>query len=668
MDMFYYKFSLMMKDDDALDVSDRRRLHQTVSSAVNAVNGDLEDKAVVLVSSVTGGGRRLACATEIDDYGISLKALAGRLSDAFGCCFELCDTAEIPMFRFRTLYNDACESDMFSGRLPQGPLNVESFWFAAYRGNVKERIVRRPYVKKTVFRLLTDLPYIEGLRDEVERIFRTKCASFRGNPVHYALMMDDDGQRAKVLDILTSSLLDQGRILMRRIFEVDPDSIGGMSDETFESIADLQRSGIMMVDLSKPLGDDDTLDDMYHALDTLASLVRKKRRNVLFVFMVSTAAETGWRYVRSALKDIAFVELKERALMRDEAEAFIERLACDDGMDGCRQLYNRLEAACYTAAELKTMYSSWYDNQLRSSVFPAYENLPLSEVHEVAVERGSAYRRLEGMVGLDEVRRVICDAIDYAKARTLYEKTGVAVSQMTRHMVFYGNPGTAKTTCARLYASIMKDNGLLPKGHLVEVGRKDIVSRYLGGTAPLVKEFFDKAEGGVLFIDEAYSLVEERKGFYGDEAINTIVQEMESRRQSVVVILAGYPAEMKTFLARNPGLRSRIGFHVHFRDYTAKELVSITRGFAEEVGMKLGDGVDARLVGIFDSALSHPDFGNGRYARNLFEQARLRQAGRLVHERDPDEDAIRTLIAEDFPLPAVEKVEERRTIGFRIGG
>ena len=129
------------------------------------------------------------------------------------------------------------------------------------------------------------------------------------------------------------------------------------------------------------------------------------------------------------------------------------------------------------------------------------------------------------------------------------------------HMVFTGNPGTAKTTVARLFARILKENGVLSKGDLIECGRSDLVGKYVGWTAVQVKNMFKKAKGSVLFIDEAYSLCDDRSGSYGDEAINTIVQEMENNRDDMVVIFAGYPKEMNDFLDRNPGLRSRIAFH-----------------------------------------------------------------------------------------------------------
>jgi SpoVK/Ycf46/Vps4 family AAA+-type ATPase len=157
------------------------------------------------------------------------------------------------------------------------------------------------------------------------------------------------------------------------------------------------------------------------------------------------------------------------------------------------------------------------------------------------------------------------------------------------HMVFTGNPGTAKTTVARLFARIMRENGLLSRGHLVEVGRSDLVGKYVGWTAPAVQKKFKEASGGVLFIDEEYSLATENAGSFGEEAINTIVQEMENRRDELVVIFAGYPDEMEKFLQSNPGLRSRIAFHVPFADYGTEELCQIAKYQASKLELRLTD-------------------------------------------------------------------------------
>ena len=157
----------------------------------------------------------------------------------------------------------------------------------------------------------------------------------------------------------------------------------------------------------------------------------------------------------------------------------------------------------------------------------------------------------------------------------MFADKNIGKQHFTRHMVFTGNPGTAKTTVARLFARIMKENNLLETGEFIEVGRADLVGKFVGWTASLIKKRFSEAKGGVLFIDEAYSLVDDRSGSFGDEAINTIVQEMENNRENVIVIFAGYPDRMKEFIDRNPGLSSRIAFHVSFPDYSTPELCDI---------------------------------------------------------------------------------------------
>ena len=234
------------------------------------------------------------------------------------------------------------------------------------------------------------------------------------------------------------------------------------------------------------------------------------------------------------------------------------------------------------------------------------------------------------------------------------------------HMVFTGNPGTAKTTVARLFAQIMKENGLLPVGDLIEVGRADLVGKYVGWTAPTVKAKFAAAKGSVLFIDEAYSLVDDKDGLFGDEAINTIVQEMENQRDDTVVIFAGYPDKMEQFLKKNPGLRSRIAFHIPFEDYKPAELLDIFTLMAKQQKLGLAPLVRERLLPIFSLATKQPDFGNGRFVRNLLEKSRMKQASRLVR-LDPDTvtmEMVSTLIPEDIDEPQLPQKEERRVLGF----
>jgi SpoVK/Ycf46/Vps4 family AAA+-type ATPase len=232
-------------------------------------------------------------------------------------------------------------------------------------------------------------------------------------------------------------------------------------------------------------------------------------------------------------------------------------------------------------------------------------------------------------------------------------------------MCFTGRPGTAKTTVARLVAEILKDNGILSEGKLVEVDRSQLVGKFVGHTAPQVKEMFDKAKGSVLFIDEAYSLVEDRKGSYGSEAINEIVQEMENRREDTIVILAGYPDEMKELLEWNPGMKSRIAFHVSFDDYTEQELLDITKLLAKERGMKLDEKAEEKLLSIYTEARKDKAFGNGRFARNLLEKAKFNQANRFMQMdlQYVSDEEICTLTADDFDYE-MRKEENRPRLGF----
>ena len=280
--------------------------------------------------------------------------------------------------------------------------------------------------------------------------------------------------------------------------------------------------------------------------------------------------------------------------------------------------------------------------------------------------KGDAVKELEQLIGLNNAKKVITQAINFYKVQKLYAEKGVSADRPAMHMIFTGNPGTAKTTVARLFAQIMKDNGLLSKGDLYEVGRADIVGQYVGQTAPLVKAMFRKAKGSVLFIDEAYSLVDDRDGLYGDEAINTIVQEMENNREDTVVVFAGYPDKMEGFLDKNPGLRSRIAFNIPFDDYNEDELLQIAELTAEKSNMQFTDEAKVKLKDLFIESKKSADFGNGRFVRNVFEKAKMEQANRLVNMEyeDVTSEVISTLTESDIVIPEKAKPQQTCRIGF----
>ena len=220
------------------------------------------------------------------------------------------------------------------------------------------------------------------------------------------------------------------------------------------------------------------------------------------------------------------------------------------------------------------------------------------------------------------------------------------------HCVFTGNPGTGKTTVARILADIYSSLEVLKKGHLVETDRSGLVAEYVGQTAVKTNKVIDSALDGVLFIDEAYSLVQGGGNDFGQEAIATLLKRMEDDRDRLIVILAGYSDEMKRFIDSNPGLQSRFNRYVHFADYTPDELKQIFILNAKKNQYKIDDDALAKLSEIITRAVEHKskNFGNGRYVRNLFENTIQNQAIRLSSQPSVSIDELATLKAEDLPL------------------
>jgi SpoVK/Ycf46/Vps4 family AAA+-type ATPase len=263
---------------------------------------------------------------------------------------------------------------------------------------------------------------------------------------------------------------------------------------------------------------------------------------------------------------------------------------------------------------------------------------------------------LQQMVGLADVKREVGNMVDLLASSRQRIAAGLPAPPLSRHLIFAGPPGTGKTTVARLYGSILAAMGVLQRGQVIEVGRADLVGEYIGHTAQRTKAAFDRARGGVLFIDEAYTLASGSGSGpdFGREAIDTLVKLMEDHRDEVVVIAAGYEGEMEKFLGANPGLSSRFSHRVRFADYSTDELVTIVSQHAAAAGYELSTATVAALRAHFAGVQRGPSFGNGRYARQVLDEAITRHAKRMRRTKSPTIQDLSLLLREDVVGPSAE--------------
>ncbi len=526
----------------------------------------------------------------------------------------------------------------------------------------KSNLTLSEYAKKHHF------PELEA---EAERIrICAETSAFLGHPVHYIIEENNRKKAEETIDLLIDTLYKANRLQSARMIMIDPDTFNRTAKKPLLSYCYQNFSGgTIVMSLSAAGSNKEYADAAEDIIEKVCQFAIKYRHEVLTVFHIPQHNTEARRAISAYLNnELTMITFSEASADYEESVSYMKTLCAEKGIQNPESFIDKIDikqTAFYTS-EIEAIFHENYTANLKQEYFPAYLKCQNTAKKQEKIE-GKAADTLHDMIGLDKVKNVIEEAVSYYKLQKLYQEREIHLNTPARSMVFTGNPGTAKTTVARLTAKIFKDNGLIESGNIVEVGRANLVGKYVGWTAPTVKAAFQRAKGSILFIDEAYSLVDDRDGLYGDEAINTIVQEMENYREDTIVIFAGYPDKMEQFLQKNPGLRSRIAFHVDFPDYTPEELLDILKLMANNQSMKLDSSAEDAALVIFRNAVGIPDFGNGRYVRNLLEQAQMRMSRRLTvgNTSTLTVEQLTTLCAEDFEMPVMCAEEpERRVIGF----
>ena len=521
-----------------------------------------------------------------------------------------------------------------------------------------------------IFKDIEEYSLCKNFETEICRISKgKKTKKFIGHPIHYMIMSTSgDNRRVMIRDIICA-LAANGRLSSKRYSIINADD-RSLNSLLLTNIYSVNSGATVVVKIGDGGYSRSELKSRGLDFSEICAIAAANSSRTLTIFSIDANDEGVKASLLNELSGLAVLNFDEDVYLKEAAIAILNKLATRDGLkidEGLVQQITQSDKEYYKN-DIIFLYNRWRHQYLVTEIYPEYKELVDIFVEKKKTRIKSAYDELNEMIGLDSVKEVIEGAINCSQLNQEYKKRDIKFNNPTMHMVFTGCPGTAKTTVARLVARILKEKKVLTGGRLIEVGRADLVAGYVGQTAINVKNVFNRAIGNVLFIDEAYSLVDDRQGSYGDEAINTIVQEMENHKDEMVVILAGYKDEMQHFLDRNPGLNSRIAFHVDFANYTTDELLKIAKLIASKMSLKIDKEAEPLLVNLLETARQEDTFGNGRFVRNLLDKCKIKLAQRLTIKDInfvSNEDIV-TIRKEDIPTETLENGRVRKQIGFAV--
>ena len=523
--------------------------------------------------------------------------------------------------------------------------------------------------KKEAEVLLAD----ETFKEEFARIYaKENVHHFYGQPVHYKIIAGNTNAALSLSNLLVGTLYTNKRLVSRRVNIITNVTDNCYDEVDFERILDNAAGGTVVIELS---GERVNTGQFAHAyeqvVEFISETVKHFQRNTLFIF-VELVDKPGFAPQLTARlqDDLHIIELHEGAGNRETALSYLKNLMNRSDSTTLYTDAELLEAMgdklTFSASDIYNIREKLYNSSLKNKTYPAYREVDRLSI-KAEDKNNDAYADFQEMIGLVEQKALIEQIIAAHRVQKMRLDMNLDKQKAALHMCFTGTPGTAKTTVARLIAQILARDGVLKTGRFVECGRADLVAKYVGWTAKAVRDKFKEARGGVLFIDEAYSLSDGEHATFGDEAINTIVQEMENNRDTVIVIFAGYPDKMKEFLDRNEGLRSRIAFHINFPDYTPEELTDIFKLMAKRRGFEISAEVAEHCKKIFKRVAKKKNFGNGRFVRTLLEQAWLKQAQRIIKEAEGGtvtKEELTNFKVEDFDVNVDKAIGKERKLGF----
>lgn len=523
-------------------------------------------------------------------------------------------------------------------------------------------------VKTEIDRIVRLIKYAKN-RNEVLKIDKPLNLSY-----HFAFLGNPGTGKTTVARLIGDIFYYLGILEKGHVIEVDrSDIVGRFIGETAKltkKAIDKAMGGILFIDEAYSLakGGENSNDYGKEAIETLLKAMEDNRGKFTVIFAGYTNEmrdlinlNPGLQsrinlminfddYTDEELCSIAESIAHEEyySLSEDGQKAFVERIErekVDENFANARAVRNIMEEAirekafrtgddAVTHEELTTLTSEDFGIDLS---FTARDNVKKYE------------EELDNLVGLDNVKKLIKDILNTLELVHRKKEMGINCEDISLNMIFSGNPGTGKTTVARIMGRLLKAMGILKKGHMVEVTRADLVGQYVGQTGPKTLAKIKEAYGGILFIDEAYSLNSNGDNDFGSEAIATLIKEMEDNRDKLIVIMAGYSKEMKELLNVNPGLESRVKFNIEFDDYNGEELFRIFKSLCKKEKYKISHNAYKKLKEDFEEMIHHKgrNFGNGRLVRKYFENVKMKQATRVIEEKIDDKEELLKITRDD---------------------